>query len=131
MFGQLPGEMSYIRGKLADHQGDHIVLFPEGAALVTSPGTEPSYPRPPQSLNDLYEYGCVKDFSITRFRCACSTLARTVVRLTSAAFASARDKSAIHIGMPHLESGLPTLGNHLLLFCGYFLCSAISLLDLP
>ena len=41
----LPGEMSSIRGKLADHVGDHVVLSPEGVGLVTSPGTESSYPR--------------------------------------------------------------------------------------
>ena len=46
----LPGEMSSIRGKLADHVGDHVVLSLEGVVLVTSPGTESSYPRPPQSL---------------------------------------------------------------------------------
>ena len=45
--------MSWIRGKFADHVGDHVVLFPEGTVLVTSPGTESSYPPPPpQSLND-------------------------------------------------------------------------------
>ena len=41
IFDQPPGGMSWIRGKLADHVGDHVVL---------SPGTESSYPRPPQSL---------------------------------------------------------------------------------
>ena len=46
------GGMSWIRVKLADHVGDHVVLSPEEAGLVTSPGTESSYPRPPQSLND-------------------------------------------------------------------------------
>ena len=44
--------MSLIRGKLADHVGDHVVLSPEGAVLVSSTGTESSYPRPPHSLND-------------------------------------------------------------------------------
>ena len=44
--------MSLIRGKLADHVGDHVILSPEGSVLVTSPGTESSYPRPPNSLND-------------------------------------------------------------------------------
>ena len=38
-------------GKLADHVGDHVVLSPEGAILVTSSGTKSSYPRLPQSLN--------------------------------------------------------------------------------
>ena len=48
--------MSWIRGKLADHVGDHVVLSPEGAVLVTSPGTESSYPRPPHSLNGSPTY---------------------------------------------------------------------------
>ena len=52
IFGQPPGEMSSVRGKLANHVGDHVVLSPEGAVLVTSTGTESSYPRPPQSLNN-------------------------------------------------------------------------------
>ena len=51
IFHQPPGEMSGIRGKLADHVvGDHVFLSPEGVVLMTSPGTESSYPRPPQSL---------------------------------------------------------------------------------
>ena len=50
LFGQPPGEMSQIPGKLADHIGDHVVLSPEGVVLVIYPGTESSYPRPPQSL---------------------------------------------------------------------------------
>ena len=44
--------MSWIRGKFADHVGDYEVLSPEENLLGTSPGTESSYPRPPQSLND-------------------------------------------------------------------------------
>ena len=44
--------MSWIRGKLADHVGDHVVLSPEKGVLVTSPGTESSYPRLPQALNN-------------------------------------------------------------------------------
>ena len=52
IFDQPPGKTSPIRGKLADHVGDHVVLSPEGSVLVTSPGTESSYPRPPHSLND-------------------------------------------------------------------------------
>ena len=48
IFDQPPGGMISIRGKLADHVGDHVVLPPEGTVLVTSPGTESSYPRPPQ-----------------------------------------------------------------------------------
>ena len=31
--------------------GEFKVLYPEGAVLVTPPGTKSSYPRPPQSLN--------------------------------------------------------------------------------
>ena len=52
IFDQPPGGMSRIRGKLADHVGGHVVLSPEEGVLVTSPGTESSYPRPPQSLNN-------------------------------------------------------------------------------
>ena len=52
IFDESPGEMSWIRGNFADHVGNHVVLSPEGAVLVTSPGTESSYPRPPHSLND-------------------------------------------------------------------------------
>ena len=52
MFDQPLGVMSWIRDKLADHIGDRVVLTPEGAVLVTSTGTESSYPRPPQSLNN-------------------------------------------------------------------------------
>ena len=55
IFDQPPGGTSWIRGKLADHVRDHVVLSPEGAVLVTSPGTESSYPRPPQSLNSSQE----------------------------------------------------------------------------
>ena len=51
IFGQTPGGMSWIRGKLADHVGDHVVLSPEEAVSVTFPGAKSSYPRPPQSLN--------------------------------------------------------------------------------
>ena len=46
------GKMSSIRGKLANHVGDHVVLSLEGIALINSPGIESSYPRLPQSLND-------------------------------------------------------------------------------
>ena len=58
IFDQPPGGMSWIwgnswiRGKLADHVGDHVVLSPEEGVLVTSPGTESSYPRLPQSFNN-------------------------------------------------------------------------------
>ena len=50
LFDQPPDEMSSIRGKLADHVGDHVVLPSEGVVLVTSLGTELSYSRPLQSL---------------------------------------------------------------------------------
>ena len=52
IFDWPPGVMSWIRDKLADHVGDPVVLTPEGAVLVTSSGTESSYSRPPQSLNN-------------------------------------------------------------------------------
>ena len=56
---QPPGEMSWIRGKLADHVGEHAVLSPEEVVLVTSSGTELSHPRPSQSLNNsLRFYSC-------------------------------------------------------------------------
>ena len=50
LFDQPPGEMSSIRGKLADHVGDHVDLSSEGAVLMTSAWTKSSYPRPLQSL---------------------------------------------------------------------------------
>ena len=48
IFDQPPGEMSSNRGKLADEVRGFVVLSPERAVLVTSSGTEPSYPRSPQ-----------------------------------------------------------------------------------
>ena len=51
VFDQLLSRMRSIRGKLADHVGDHVVSSPEGAVLVTSPGTKSLYPRRLQSLN--------------------------------------------------------------------------------
>ena len=51
IFDQLPGQKRWIQGKVADHVGDHVVLSPEVAVLVTYPGTKSSYARPPQSLN--------------------------------------------------------------------------------
>ena len=53
LFDQFLGEISSIRGKLADHVGDHAVLSPEGAILVTSTGTESSCPRPPPIVETL------------------------------------------------------------------------------
>ena len=47
---QPPGKMSWIRGKLAEHVGDHVALSPEDVLLMPSPGTKSSYPAPPQSL---------------------------------------------------------------------------------
>ena len=52
IFDQPPGGMSWIRGKLADHVGGHVVLSPEKGVLVTSSGTESSYPCLPQALNN-------------------------------------------------------------------------------
>ena len=52
IFDQPPGGMSWVRGKLAGHVGGHVVLSPEEGVLVTSPGTESSYPRPSQLLNN-------------------------------------------------------------------------------
>ena len=46
-FDQPPGQMRWIWVKLADHVGDHVVLFPEGAVLMNSTGTKLSYPCPP------------------------------------------------------------------------------------
>ena len=60
-FDQPPGEMRWIRGKLADQVEDHAVLYPEGAVSMTTPGTESLYPRPPQSLNDSAPVGFVAD----------------------------------------------------------------------
>ena len=54
IFDQPPGGMSWVRGKLAGHVGGHVVLSPEEGVLVTSPGTESSYPRPSQLLNNSY-----------------------------------------------------------------------------
>ena len=63
MFDQPPGEMRWIRGKLADHVEDHAVLSPEGAVSMTTPGTESSYLRPPQSLNDFIHIGNTGDIT--------------------------------------------------------------------
>ena len=50
LFDRPSGEMSSIRGNLADHVGYHVVLSLEEIVLETSPGKESSYPPPPQSL---------------------------------------------------------------------------------
>ena len=52
IFDQPLGEMSWIRGKLANHVGDHIAIPLESAAMVTSLGTESSNTSPAHSLND-------------------------------------------------------------------------------
>ena len=52
IFDQPPGGMRCIRGKLADNGEGHAVQSPEWVVLITTPGTESSYPRPPQPLND-------------------------------------------------------------------------------
>ena len=45
IFDQTPGEMSLIRGKLANHVvGDHVVPSLEGADLMRPPGMESSNP---------------------------------------------------------------------------------------
>ena len=54
IFDQPPGQMRRIWGELTDHVGDHVVSSPEGAVMVTSPGTKSSYPRPPQLLNPSF-----------------------------------------------------------------------------
>ena len=60
LFDQPRGEMSSTRGKLADSLGDHLVLSPEEVFLMTSPGTESSYPSPPQPL----KHSCAKDLAM-------------------------------------------------------------------
>ena len=59
IFDQPLGGISWVRDKLADHVGDHVVLSPEEDVLATFPGTESSYPRPPQSLNNSDVKGTV------------------------------------------------------------------------
>ena len=61
---QPPGEMSWIRGKLADHVGDHAVLSPEEVILVTSSGTELSHPRPSQSLNNSMQITSGQQYNV-------------------------------------------------------------------
>ena len=65
LFDQPSGEMSWIRGKLANHVGNHVVLSPDGV-LVTSQGTESSYPRPSNRWNTLqriYTHQVYKQYS--------------------------------------------------------------------
>ena len=54
IYDKPPGEMSWIQYKLADHAGDHVVLSPEGAVLVISPGMESPNPRPSPFVGRLY-----------------------------------------------------------------------------
>ena len=47
IFDQPPGGMSWIRGKLADHVGDHVVLSPEeGVLVIPGDGIVVSPPSP-------------------------------------------------------------------------------------
>ena len=62
IFDQPPGRMSSIRGKHADHLGDHVVLSPEGTVLATSTETKSLYPRPPQSLNNSSDHGLISSY---------------------------------------------------------------------
>ena len=52
VFDQSPGGISWIRGNLDDHVGDHVVLSPKEGVFVISLGIESSYPHPPQSLDN-------------------------------------------------------------------------------
>ena len=53
-------------GNLADSLGDHVVLYPEGVVLVTSPGTKSLYPRHLQSLKHFHvEYAYSNSVSTT------------------------------------------------------------------
>ena len=47
IFDQASGGISLIRGKLADHVEDHVVLSPGGAVLVTSRGRNRRIPALP------------------------------------------------------------------------------------
>ena len=82
--------------KLADHVGDHVVLSPEEAVLLTSLGTESSYPRPPQSLNNstLHAYTGVS------LRCSLLSLARVLWRIEGA-----RQTSSQHGRSPIVAAG--------------------------
>ena len=71
IYDQPPGERCRIRGKLADHVEDHAVLSPKGLFLVTSPGTESSYPRSPQSLKHRKLIGVKTTSSGTNYSFSC------------------------------------------------------------
>ena len=77
IFDQPPGGMSWIRGKHANHVGVNAVLSPEEGVLVTYAGTESSYPRPLQLLNNLQvELKACRDkldWLIIRHNCAAYT----------------------------------------------------------
>ena len=73
IFDQPSGQMRWIRGKLADRVGDHVVVSPEAAVLVTSPGTKSSYPRPPQSLNPSKTTEAANDVPQVEFLCGFAT----------------------------------------------------------
>ena len=66
IFDQPPGQMRWIRDKLADHIGDRAVSSPEGAVLVTSPGMKSSYPPPPivEPLTEAKAHAEPKDNSV-------------------------------------------------------------------
>ena len=66
LFDQPLGERSCIRGKLADHIEDPVALSPEGVILVTSPGTESSYPRPPPIVETLFQLTTSRIGNLTR-----------------------------------------------------------------
>ena len=53
------GSCNLIPG-FADHVGDHVVLSPEGAVLVTSPGMEASIPPPPPSIQHQKLQNCLE-----------------------------------------------------------------------
>ena len=85
IFDQPSGGMSWIRGKLADHVGDHVLLSPEEAVLVTSPGPESSYPRPSQSLNNSFMPPVFREWPHSaRARRGATTLTHTGVYATRA-----------------------------------------------
>ena len=52
IYDQPPGEISWIRGKLADHVEDHAVSIPGRGCFGDLPGDGIVVSPPPQSLND-------------------------------------------------------------------------------